>query len=190
LRYRCGKKRARALGRYRVYPRVQESGLVRKKDEGIGVDPPGVSRTDLTLAPRELFLIVKGDLITVCDKREYVDCGSLPRHIRVIPVLECDASAIRRKSGCCIEVGSRCDSRQRLGLRIDDHECIYYGGRVVVRVILEHGSKKMVVNGMKVKVGVSEWLVRCTMTDSSGSICCPSARAEGRTLTRSDRPWF
>ena len=190
MRYRCGKQRVRNLGGYRVHPWVQESGLVRKKDEGIGVNPPGMSYADLTLAPIELFLIVKGDLITVCDKREYLDRGSLPRHVRVIPVLECDASAIWRKSGCSVEVGSGCDSRQRLSLRIDDYKSISYCSRVVVRVVLENGSKKVLVNRMRVKVRVSEWLIRWITKNASGSTCGLSVRAEGRMLTRRYCPWL
>ncbi|KAH9015559.1 hypothetical protein EDB84DRAFT_1679883 [Lactarius hengduanensis] len=55
------------------------------------------------------------------------------------------------------EIGSGGDSRQRLGLRVDDYERIDDCGRVIVRVILEHRGEEMPVNRVNVKVGVSKW---------------------------------
>jgi hypothetical protein len=131
-----------------------------------------VSYANFALAPRNLFLVAIGYPIAVCDKCEYVDRGSLPWHVGVIPFLECDTRTIGRKSGGCVEVGSRGDGRQRLGLCIDDYESVDHCGRVIVRVVLEYGSKEMSVNWMKVKVGISERLFRCATTD--GSACSES----------------
>lgn len=126
-----------------------------------------MSYANLALAPSKLFLVAIGYPIAVCDKFEYVDRGSLPWHVGMIPLLECDTRSIGRKSGGCVEVSSRGDGRQRLGIRIDDYESIDHCGRVIVCVVLKYGSKEMSVNWMKVKVGISERFFCCTTTDDS-----------------------
>ena len=53
-----------------------------------------------------------------------------------------------------IEIGSGGNSRQRLGLRVDDYKRIDNCGRLIIRVILEHRGEEMLVNWVNVKVGV------------------------------------